>query len=100
MTGQFLRKLTGFSAIAMAVLFVAGCAPSVDGKYQDASGAMTIDIQGDKATISAPIMGSAETAVKREGDKVTLTYQNEPLVLTIKPDGTLEGGMLKLTKKQ
>src|SRR5690348_10103287 len=99
MTGQLMRKLMGYSAIAAAVLFVAGCTPSVDGKYQDASGMMTLDIHGDKATISAPVLGSTETAVKRDGDKVTLTYQNEPLTLTVK-DGNLVGDHVTFTKKQ
>lgn len=100
MKAQYLRALTGFSAITMAVLFATGCTPSIDGKYQDASGAMTVDIHGDKATIAMGPLGSAETAMKRDGDKVTLTYDKEPLVLTIKPDGVLEGDHVKFTKKQ
>jgi len=99
MTGQYMRKLTGFAVIATAIFLVAGCSPSVDGKYQDASGVMTLDIHGDKATISAPVLGSTETAVKRDGDKVTLTYQNEPLTLTVK-DGNLVGDHVTFTKKQ
>jgi hypothetical protein len=100
MTGLFFRRITGFAVAGLAILFVSGCTPSIDGKYQDASGAMTVDIKGDKATISAPVLGSAETACKREGDKVTLTYENQPLVLTVKPDGSLENDTLKLKKKE
>jgi hypothetical protein len=60
---------------------------------------MTVDIHGDKATIAMGQLGSAETSVKRDGDKVTLTYQNEPLVLTVK-DGSLVGDHVTFTKKQ
>ena len=100
MTGLFIRRATGFSAIALAALFASGCTPSIDGKYQDPNGIVTVDIKGDKATISAPVVGSATTDCKREGDKVTLTYEGQPLVLTVKPDGVLEGDHMKFIKKQ
>ena len=100
MTGLFFRKIAGISVVGLTILFVSGCAPSIDGKYEDANGIMSMDIKGNKATISAPIVGSVETDCKRDGDKVTLTYQNQPLVLTVKPDGSLESDTLKLKKKQ
>jgi hypothetical protein len=100
MTGLFFRRVSSICAVGLAILFVSGCAPSIDGKYEDANGIMSIDIKGSKATVSAPIVGSAETDCKRDGDKVTLTYQNQPIVLTIKPDGSLENESVKLKKKQ
>jgi hypothetical protein len=99
MNGLFSRRVTSLSVAGLAILFVSGCAPSIDGKYEDANGVMSVDIKGDKATISAPIVGSAQTDCKRDGDKVTLSYQNQPLVLTVKPDGSLEGDNIKLKKK-
>lgn len=97
MNNSFLRRIVPLAILAL-VIFVPGCTPSLDGDYQDANRGMTVTIKADKATITSPL-GTLETECKRDGDKVTLTYQGEPLVLTRQSDGSLTSDNVKLTKK-
>src|SRR5690349_8636583 len=100
MNGQYIRRFAGLTGIALAALLFAGCAPSIDGQYEGGNGMMTIDIKGDKAKVSMGLAGSAETDVKRDGDKVTLTADGKPLTLTRQSDGSLAGDYITLKKKQ
>ena len=99
MNGTWIRKGFALGALAIVIGLAAGCAPSIDGKYSDSAGMVNVDIHGDKATFTSPV-GNMETAVKRDGDKVTLTYEGQPVELTRTAEGNLDGGMLKLIKKK
>ena len=98
MNGSSWYKVFPLSLLALVIFLFPGCTPSIDGDYQDTSGIMSVAIHSGKATIKSPL-GTFETDCKQEGDKVTLTYQGEPLVLTRQSDGSLASDNLKLTKK-
>jgi hypothetical protein len=98
MTGSFWHRISLLALIAGVIFVLSGCTPSIDGDYQDANGVMSVTIQSGKATIKSPV-GNFETECKQDGDKVTLSYQGQPLVLTRQSDGSLVSDTLKLTKK-
>ncbi len=80
--------------IACAGLVIAGCGCNTgpSGKYQDSTGAVTIEFNsGGKVTLS--IMGMpAQGTYTVSGNKVTIIGPDQqPLVLTMNSDGTLSG---------
>jgi hypothetical protein len=98
MNRSFLHKTLLLSVIALVIFIIPGCTPNINGTYADSTGLMTVEIKGDKATVKT-FAGTFDADCKRDGDKITLTYQGAPLVLTRKADGSLESDNLKLTKK-
>ena len=101
-------RLARFLPVACAAaLLLAACGKSsavAGSTYEGAGGALTVEFKSDgKATTT--IGGQAGDCTYTEDSKaVTLTCQNEPIVLTINGDGSLsappESMMGKLTKKQ
>jgi hypothetical protein len=94
-----LPALLAAATALLLVLTTAGCTPRLAGKYSDAAGAMTLDFQsGNRAQIITPL-GTLTTEYHVSGDKVTLKYQGEDLVLTRNSDGSLDGPAGRYTKQ-
>jgi hypothetical protein len=100
MNRLFFRRVTYVLLVALMTFVLTGCPSKIDGKYQNANGTFSIELKSGKASITAPLLGTLETPYEVNGDKITLKYQGEDLVLTRNSDGSLEGGLFgKLTKK-
>jgi hypothetical protein len=92
------RRMWHLILIALVTLIMTGCTPKLDGKYENANGIMSVEFQSGKAYVGT-ILGQVEAQYEVNGDKVTLKYQGENVVLTRNSDGSLEGPMGKMTKK-
>ncbi|MFZ0818797.1 MAG: hypothetical protein WAM91_01915 [Candidatus Acidiferrales bacterium] len=103
MKTHFQKALIGI--VAVAVLAIVGCGGVSGNTYQTAGGLLQIDFQsGGKANLT---MGGQKTACTYVEDSKSVTLKcegdNNPLVLTIGSDGTLNppagSFMGPLTKK-
>ena len=97
---NIVRKLSVALVLISIGFWVGGCGKSVSGKYGGANGAMSMEFKsGGKVDVT--IAGSTQTGdYTIDGDKVTVTVQGQPMVLTIKDDGSLDaGGLAGVLKK-
>jgi hypothetical protein len=102
MIRRMFRATAIVAFIAFSSLMIMGCGKSVSGKYTDASGAITVDFESGKATITTPPpLNTSETVdYTVSGNTITFTSNGASVNLTIQSDGSITGfpGADKLTK--
>jgi len=101
---KHLRRFVIVSCIALMALALPGCpSGNPSGKYQDDSGAVSVEFKsGKKAYVTLPI-GTTQCDYEVDGDKITLKMPGDKggnVVLTKKSDGSLDGGMMLGTLKK
>ena len=93
-----IRRGWQLSLLALALFTMTGCAPKLDGKYEDKQGIMSVEFKSGKAYVNT-LGGETEVEYEVNGDKITLKNQAANVVLTRNSDGSLEGPMGKMTRK-
>jgi hypothetical protein len=97
-------RLLIIAFVALMALTIPGCpSGNPSGKYQDDSGAVSVEFKsGNKAYVTLPI-GTTQCDYEVDGDKITLKMPGDKggnVVLTKKSDGSLDGGMMLGTLKK
>lgn len=84
-----LVVMIGFASIGLNGC--SGCNSGPSGKYQDSSGALSVEFKGGgKATVT--MMGMATDATYTvDGDKITVEVRGDKTVFTLNKDGSLAG---------
>jgi hypothetical protein len=94
MNSTWIRRAILISVLAGAGLAV-GCGGSdPEGKYQDAAGAVTLELKGGKASLNYGGI-KLDGAYKVDGDKLTIQPTSgatgQTMVFTINKDGSIDG---------
>ncbi len=77
-------------------MFLAACGSSLDGTYADESGSLKYTFDSD-GTVQHDMMGMAKMEMKYEvdGDEIKIFSEGggPTVIMTLKEDGSIEGGM-------
>jgi hypothetical protein len=91
-----MKTYTIAAIITLALMSLVACGSSLDGTYADKSGSIKYTFDSD-GTVQYEMMGMARMELKYEvdGDEIKIFSEGggPALIMTIKEDGSIVGGM-------
>ena len=95
-------RLIAAAAMVCACLLLPGCScDSVPGTYTDAEGVVSVELKSDgKAYVTLGELGTNAGEWEQDGDRIVVKIGGDSNVLTLKEDGSLDGGMMLGTLKK
>jgi hypothetical protein len=92
-----LRRFFCCAGVGLALTAV-GCGSRLTGTYENDSGAISLEFRSGKAYVTM-LAGTVELDYQVQRDKVILTNHGGNVVLVRHEDGTLEGTMGRMRRK-
>ena len=89
--------------LAVALICLSGCTPSIEGTYSSANGTIVLDLKSDEKA-SLTFLGQTRSCFYKEArDQVSVVCEGDTTMFTRNEDGSLTGpgavGVLQKTKK-